>query len=213
MALGGIACRRQRQYVHFVIYPHRRQVGIDAADQGAVARRRLLAQFGQDGGSFRGQGTAGKADAHVVIDARLARRVDLAVGKFGDEDARFNAGAAAHPRQLAGVQKLVHGVQHVKIDNAQQLDAALARQPGQRCGGITIGVEREKRVTVQVGNFGGRRRLWVAVQQGSQRSGAAAAVEVVERLLQSEIGCLLRDHRCRPSPGEKRKSFKSYSLL
>jgi len=54
----------------------------------------------------------------VIGNTWLTWRIDLTRCKFRDEHARLHSNAAAHPNQIASVQKLVHAVQHVEIHDA-----------------------------------------------------------------------------------------------
>ena len=47
-------------------------------------------------------------------------------------------------------QELIHAVQHVEIDHADQPEAAPARQPDERRGRVAVRVEREEGVAVHV---------------------------------------------------------------
>ena len=99
-----------------------------------VAPRRPLAQVSQHiRDSFR-HPAGGEANTHMVADARLTRRVDLASRKFRDKHPSLYPRTATYPHQITGVKKLVHPIQNVKIYDAHQLEAAPFRQPGQRWG-------------------------------------------------------------------------------
>ena len=169
------------------------------------------AQFAENGLGGRRDGAAGKADAHVIVNARLTRRVDLAVGELGNKDARLDAGAAAYAGSIAGIEKLLHRVKHVEVHNAQQLDAALAGQPCQTGRRIAVGIEREKRMAVQIGHLGRRGGLRIAFQQLRQRCVALVAIKAVERLFQVKISCLLRHHKFAPVLGRSESVSKAVS--
>ena len=150
MALGGVARRGQRQDIALVVDGHRIQVGVYPRRHLAVAPIGAGAHGSQRRRGVGRHGPRGEPDPHVVVDARLARRVDLARGELRDEDARFDPGAAPHTGEIARGQELVHGIQHVEVHDPDRRKTALFRQPGQRGRGVAVGVEREEGVAVQI---------------------------------------------------------------
>jgi len=96
MPLGRITGRRERQYVAGVINCHGIEVGIDPFDDFAVSLSRIHAHLGEDWRGALGYLAGSKSNPHVVGDAWLAWRVDLARAELWNVDARFDSCAAAH---------------------------------------------------------------------------------------------------------------------
>ncbi len=67
----------------------------------------------------------------MIVDSRLAGGVNFTGCKLGNVDTRLEAGTAAQAEHIASRQKFIYGIQHVKIDNAHQLEPAAFGQPGQ----------------------------------------------------------------------------------
>ena len=182
--LGGVARRGEGQHIALVVDDHRSEVVIDTGEDTLVALGSATAQIGQDRGYSVGHPARREADAHVVADAGLAGRVYLLRGVFGHKDAGLDPGAAAYARQLAGVEELVHAIQHVKIDDAHQCKAALLAEPGERGGRVAVGVEGEEAVAVHVhgASLGvGRDGFLPSTRgQGAQGSRARGGVERIQ---------------------------------
>ena len=54
------------------------------------------------------------------------------------------------PDEVAGSQKLVYAIQHVKVHDANRGKAAPFSEPSKRCRRMSVCVEREKGVTVHI---------------------------------------------------------------
>ena len=141
---------------------------------------------------------ARKSDAHIVGDARFARRIDLEGREFRHEHARLQAGAALQSDLPPGVEEFVDAVEDVEIDDAGDRQSRLARQPGELRRRIAVGVVGEEGVGVEIdvaARFGQRDLAALGgAPQKRQRLRPPAAVEVVELALQS----FRRDHRRSP---------------
>lgn len=184
VAFGGVAFRRQRQHIGLVGDRHGVKIGVQTGNDGAVAVGGEPAQLLGDGLHPRRDGAAAEADAHMVGNAGFARRIDLAVGEFGQEKAGLDAGATPHPDQLAGFQKLIHAVEDIEIHDAHELVTPLLGQPGQTRGRVAAGIEGKKGVAVHVGHLGRRRDgddpACGQVEQGQQGLASLRRVEMVE---------------------------------
>ena len=150
MSLGGIAPGRQRQHVPIIVHRHRIEIGVHPSHHIAVALGGAAAHIRQHLGRGGGSRLWHKAHPDMIKHSRLTGRVDLTGGKLGQEYAALQPGSGPHTDPVAGLQRLVDGIQHVKVHRRQSPPALFPRQPDQRRGRMTIAVVRVKRMAMHV---------------------------------------------------------------
>ncbi|MPM62759.1 hypothetical protein SDC9_109636 [bioreactor metagenome] len=186
MALGHIAERREAPGDRIEIDRCRRQISIDQLHQLAGA---VIGVPAQHRGEFllrRGDGGAFEPAAKMIGDAGFARRIDLLVGQFRDEHARFHAATGAHLQQFGRRQKFIHAVKHVEIDQPDRVESHFLRQINHIARRVAVAVVRKKAVAMEVVNVRRGRALHLArgnrPRRFLQRGPAHRRIEIVQFL-------------------------------